>query len=159
MRRKTPEFYLYCGPQVRGPLLCINVWFCQALPTLTHLFSKVDNEGVSSNEFNAIFYQVRQQKNSVENVYKWLDATVNGLGYTSTLAMAPNGQRIPGFYHHMTKEQYTKFRGCLEVVTRQWHFDCLSNNLSAGFMVEPTGGTCGTGSLLTSAINIGPFIY
>ena len=93
----------------------------------------------------------------MENVFKWLDAIVNGLGYTSTLAMAPNGRRIPGVYHHMTKEQYTKFRGRLEVITRQWHFECLGSNLSAGFMIELTGATCGTGSLLSSAINIGPF--
>ena len=77
----------------------------------------------------------------------------------STMATAVNGRRIPGVNHHMAKEELAKFRGHLETVTRQWHIECLTNICFAGFMVEVTGGTCGRGSLFTSAINIGPFIY
>ena len=95
---------------------------------------------------------------SVNNVYQWLDSIMIAMGYSSVLAMSPSGQRIPGMYHHMSKEEYTNFRGQLDTITRAWHIDCLNNNLSAGFMVEVTGGMCGKGSLLMSAINIGPFI-
>ena len=77
-------------------------------------------------------------------------------GTPQPLPWPPMGEESLAF---MTKEQYTKFRGRLEVITRQWHFECLGSNLSAGFMIELTGATCGTGSLLSSAINIGPFIY
>ena len=96
---------------------------------------------------------------SVDNLYRWLDIIVTTLGFGSTMATCANGKRIPGVYHHMSKEELVTFRGHLETITRQWHIECLINNFSAGFMLEVTGGTCGKGSLLTSAINIGPFIY
>ena len=62
-----------------------------------------------------------------------------GMEYSTTLAMIPNHQRLPGVYHNMSKEEYDNFRGHLESITRAWHIDCLNNSLSAGFMVGMTG--------------------
>ena len=73
------------------------------------------------------------------------------------MAIAPNGCRIPGVFHRMTKEEMFNVQGYLEVLTCQWHTKCLINNCSAGFMIENTGGSSERGSLLTPALNLGPF--
>ena len=73
---------------------------------------------------------------SVSNLYTWLDNVMIGLGFSSSLAMAPNGQRIPGVFHHLGKEEWSTFRGHLGNLTRHWHLDCLTNNLSAGQQVN-----------------------
>ena len=62
-------------------------------------------------------------------------------------------------YHRMTREEMANFKGCLEVLTSQWHTQCLNHQYSAGYVLEVTGGPCGKGLLLMSAMNIGPFIY
>lgn len=43
---------------------------------------------------------------SVNNLYLWLDNLMIGLGCTTSLAMASNGQRIPGVFHKMSKEEF-----------------------------------------------------
>ena len=95
---------------------------------------------------------------SVNNLYEWLDAIMMAMGYTGSLAHSSSGHRIPGVYHHLSKEEFVTFKNNLDRITREWHFECLSHNLSAGYMVELYGGTCGKGSLLASAVTMGPFI-
>ena len=94
----------------------------------------------------------------VSNLYAWFDTVMKGLGYSSLLAKAANGQQVLGVFHHMSKEEFANFRGHLGTLTQQWHIDYVTRNLSAGFMVEITGGTCGKGALLESSISLGLFI-
>ena len=65
---------------------------------------------------------------------------MNGIGCSSALAMAPNGQRLPGVHHHIYEQRRVlQFQGHLDTITRVWHIECQTNNLSVGFMVEMTG--------------------
>ena len=56
-----------------------------------------------------------------------------------SLAVAFNGMRIPGVFHHLSKVDEQKFRQHLGHICHQWHIDCLQNDESAGFLVEIRG--------------------
>ena len=60
-----------------------------------------------------------------------------------SFAIAFNGNRIPGVYHHLLKTKEQRFRHHLGSICNQWHLECIQSNISAGFMVEISGG-CGT---------------
>lgn len=99
------------------------------------------------------------EQQSMQNLYEWLDAIMmRSLGNSACFAHSSSGARIPGVYHHLSKEEFMAFKNNLDQITKDWHVQCLSANISAGYMVELFGGTCGRGSLLASAISIGPFI-
>ena len=51
---------------------------------------------------------------SVDNLHAWLDNIMIGLGYSSSLAMAANGQQIPGVFHHLSKQEFVNFQGHLD---------------------------------------------
>ena len=95
---------------------------------------------------------------SVNNLYTWLDTIMVSLGLGGSFTYSSSHQRIPGIYHHLSKQELVTFKNTLDRVIRQWQIECLTNNISAGYMVEIFGAACGKGSMLASAVSIGPFI-
>ena len=77
-----------------------------------------------------LFLPGATNEQSVANLFNWLDAVVSGLGYTSAMVASPNGRRMPGLYHRMTRGEMANFKGCLETLTSQWHTECLNNHYS-----------------------------
>ena len=117
---------------------------CLGLPSVGNLNpplqqgrrTAIEGSSVTTNLMVCFMLPGATPEQSVSNLYAWLDNVMIGLGYSSSLAKAPNGQRIPGMFHHMAKEECANFRGHLGNITRHWHIECLTNNLSAGFIVE-----------------------
>lgn len=155
---EDPGFFFILWPTATG---ASSVHACVGLPSVANLRPPLQQGRsiASNNKFNGMFMLPGgTPEQSMNNLYLWLDNIMIGMGYASALAMASNGQRIPGVFHRMSKEDFFNFRGNLDTITRAWHIECLTNGLSAGYMLEVIGGTCGKGSLMASAITLGPFI-
>ena len=76
-----------------------------------------------------------------------------------SLAVASNGNRIPGVFQHLSQMKVNKFRQRIDCICRQWHIECLQNDVSAGFVVEVMGGNLsGKGALTVAAVGLGPFL-
>ena len=93
------------------------------------------------------------EEQSVMNLFQWLDNVVAQLGLGHSFAIAFNGNQIPGVYHHLsiTEQQHH--------LSNIWHGECLTNNASAGFMVE-ISGRIGTAKGMLSVVSLGlePFM-
>lgn len=98
-------------------------------------------------------------RQSVENLYAWLDTVVIGMGLTQCLAMSATGQRIRGAYHHLSNAESMNLRAHFDIITRGWKRECLQGSHSAGMMVEIGGGSGhGRGLLTMTVIGVGPFL-
>ena len=71
----------------------------------------IEGSSVTTNLMVCFMLPGATPEQSVSNLYAWLGNVMIGLGYSSSLAIAPNGQRIPGMFHHMAKEECANFRG------------------------------------------------
>ena len=99
------------------------------------------------------------EEQSVYNLYQWLDTVANTLDLAHSLAVASNGNRIPGVFQHLSQMKVNKFRQRIDCICRQWHIECLQNDVSAGFVVEVMGGNLsGKGALTVAAVGLGPFL-
>ena len=99
------------------------------------------------------------EEQSVMNLFQWLDNVAAQLGLGHSFAIAFNGNRIPGVYHHLSITEEQKFRHHLSNICYQWHGECLANNTSAGFMVEVSGGIrTAKGMLSVVSVGLGPFM-
>ena len=102
---------------------------------------------------------VSTEEQSVNNLYQWLDTVANTLGLTHSLAMASNGNRIPGVFQHLNLKEANNFRRQIDRICHQWHIECLQNDNSAGFVVEVSGGSgSGKAGLTVLAVGLGPFL-
>ena len=138
---EDPGVVFILWPTVTG---ATTIHACLGLPSVGNLQPPlqqgrriaIEGSSVITNLMVCFMLPGATPEKSVSNLSAWLDNVMIGLGYSSSLAMAPNGQRIPGVFHHLGKEECSNFRGHLGNLTRHWHIDCLTNNLSAGYMVE-----------------------
>ena len=94
------------------------------------------------------------EEQSIINLYQWLDSVATQLSLSHSFAIEFNGNRIPGVYHHLSKTEEQRFRHHLGSICNQWHLECIQNNISAGFMVEISGG-CGTAKGMLSIVSLG----
>ena len=115
---------------------------------------------ISDNKSNGVFVLPgANEEQSIINLYKWLDDVAMQLGLQHSLAVAFNGNRIPGLYHHLSVVEEQQFRSRIGFLCQQWHGDCIQHNASAGYVVELSGST-GTakGMLSVVSVGLGPFM-
>ena len=115
---------------------------------------------ISDSKSNGIFVLPgANEEQSVFNLYGWLDTVATQLGLGHSFAVAFNGNRIPGVYHHLSVTEEQKFRHHLSFICHQWHGECYVNNESAGFIVEISGGVgMAKGMLSVVSLGVGPFM-
>ena len=97
------------------------------------------------------------EERSVANLYKWLDDVAMSIGLGHSLAVAFNNNRVPGVFHHLSKNEEEKFRHHLGNICEQLYAECIAGNMSAGFVVEISSGTA-KGTLSVVSVGLGPFM-
>ena len=100
------------------------------------------------------------EEQSIANLYRWLNNIATQLGLGHSFAVAFNGNRIPGVYHHLSKTEEQRFRHEIGYRCQEWHAECIANNQSAGFVVELSGGGGGAAKGMLSVVSMGlePFM-
>ena len=67
------------------------------------------------------------EERSVANLYKWLDDVAMSIGLGHSLAVAFNNNRVPGVFHHLSKNEEEKFRHHLGNICEQYA-ECIAGN-------------------------------
>lgn len=114
---------------------------CLGLPSIANLIPALQQGRRTATEGSVttnIMFMLpgANPEQSVDNLYRWFDTIMTGMGYSSSLVMTACGQRIPGVFHHLSKEEFVAFRGHLHHLTRTWNTECVTRNLSAWKQME-----------------------
>ena len=89
--------------------------------------------------------------NSKINIMLWFDNLVTRHSDVDSLVYDCGGNRLHGCYHHLKQDQHSLIEADL-TTHNQWHQQCTTGNISAGFFVSIEGAGRANALLLTKGL-------
>jgi len=72
---------------------------------------------------------------SKQNLIAWLDQIISSFTSEDPFVYKTNGMRMPGFYHQIKCDEFTKLQSRLSEALLEWGSDCLNTRNSCGEML------------------------